>query len=42
MTKIVRTADEASGGSMDHVARYMLAGALALILIGMIVAFALV
>lgn len=42
MRKIVRTASEASGGSIDHVARYMLAGSLVLIIVGMIVAFVLV
>jgi hypothetical protein len=42
MTKIVRTAIEASGGSIEHVARYMLAGSLVLIIVGMMVAFALV
>jgi hypothetical protein len=41
MTKIVRTPTQASGGSIDHVARYMLAGSLVLIIVGMIVAFAL-
>jgi hypothetical protein len=41
MAKIVRTAIEASGGSIDHAAWYMLAGSLVPIIVGMIVAFAL-
>jgi hypothetical protein len=39
--KIVRTPAQVSGGSIDHVARYMLAGSLVLIVVGMMVAFAL-
>lgn len=40
--KIVRTPTRVTGGSMDHVARYMLAGPPTLIVVGMMVAFALI
>ena len=39
--KIVRTAIEARGATINHVLLYMLAASVALIVVGMIVAFAL-
>jgi hypothetical protein len=41
MTTIVRTATQARGGSINHVLRYMLAGSLVLVIVGMIVTFVL-
>jgi hypothetical protein len=41
MARIVRTATQASGGTKDRAARYMLAGSLVLIIAGMIIAIAL-
>jgi hypothetical protein len=35
----VRTATEARGASINHVVRYVLAGSLALVIVGMIIAF---
>ena len=40
MTKVFRTATEASGGVMNHGVRYVLAGSLVLVVVGMIVAVA--
>jgi hypothetical protein len=41
MASIVRTETEASGGTKDRAARYMLAGSLVLIIAGMIIAIVL-
>jgi ABC-type proline/glycine betaine transport system permease subunit len=41
MTKIVRTATQATGGVKDHNVRYVLAGSLAFVVIALIIIFAL-